>query len=401
MTSPIDTGTDASAGIGAAQRLHGLDALRASALLLGIVLHSLLPFVPDLPWLVNDSESSWLAAVPVYVIHLFRMTLFMLLAGYFGRLVLQRRGPGAYLRDRVLRILLPLIVFWPVSVLSLGILAVINAQVHGVALPAPPTPPPASANPLAAINPGQLWFLWVLMQCVVIVLALRGVAVLLLGQDRLSRLAAGLGGLLSSPYGVLLAAIPYALALLQQGSVLGGIIAPASLLPELPALTAYLGAFVVGWSLHARSDALVRLARIWLPLLAAAVLLSVLGWFQSDPTRSTPLPAAAMVMALAGWCWVLGLLGASGRFLTAEQPWVRYLADASYWMYLIHLPLLVAVEIPLVTLDWPIMIKLLFTGVVVGSVLLISYHLLVRSTPIGRWLNGRRYPFRIPGRRTR
>ena len=34
--------------------------------------------------------------------------LFMLLAGYFGRLVLQRRGPAAYLRDRVVRILVGL-----------------------------------------------------------------------------------------------------------------------------------------------------------------------------------------------------------------------------------------------------------------------------------------------------
>ena len=33
--------------------------------------------------------------------------------------------------------------------------------------------------------------------------------------------------------------------------------------------------------------------------------------------------------------------------------------------------------------------------VVVGLALLVSYHLLVRSTPIGRWLNGRRYPFRL------
>ena len=67
-------------------------------------------------------------------------------------------------------------------------------------------------------------------------------------------------------------------------------------------------------------------------------------------------------------------------------------------MYLIHLPVPVGFEILLVSLDWPIVIKLGPTWVVVGAVLVISFHLLVRSTPIGQRLNGRRFPFRWPGR---
>ena len=391
MASVIDNPAAVTAGV----RQHGLDALRAGALLLGILLHSLLPFVPGLPWLVNDTQTSMLLGIPVYVIHLFRMTLFMLLAGYFGRLVLQRRGPGRYLRDRVLRILLPFIVFWPISVLSLGILAVVNAQVHRIGLVAPPTP---EGPAFLMINPGQLWFLLVLMQCVVIMLVVRGLAVLVLGQDRCADLAARCGRILSAPAGVVIAALPYAIGLLVQGSVLGGIIAPSTLLPSAPSLITYLGAFAVGWWLHARSDALTRIARWWPVYLAGAVILTVVGLGQSDPGSTTPLPVAAGVMAVAGWCWVYGLLGVCTRHLTGERPSVRYLADASYWMYLIHLPLLVGFEILLVALDWPILIKLGLTWVVVGAVLVISYHLLVRSTPIGQWLNGRRYPFRWPAR---
>src|SRR5690625_219094 len=40
------------------QRLHHLDAVRAGALLLGIVLHSLLPFEPGGMWLFTDSRSA-------------------------------------------------------------------------------------------------------------------------------------------------------------------------------------------------------------------------------------------------------------------------------------------------------------------------------------------------------
>ncbi|MFC2686084.1 MAG: acyltransferase, partial [Arachnia propionica] len=74
--------------------------------------------------------------------------------------------------------------------------------------------------------------------------------------------------------------------------------------------------------------------------------------------------------------------------------WIRYLADASYWMYLVHLPLLVLFEIPLADLGWPILVKLLLTWAVTTAVLLITYELLVRHTWLGAWLNGRRYPRR-------
>lgn len=393
--------TDARTPVASASRLPGLDALRAGALLLGIVLHSLLPFVPGLPWLVNDFRTSWVAGTWVYVIHLFRMVLFMLLAGYFGRLVVARRGPGRYLRDRVVRILLPFVVFWPVAVLSLGVLAVVNAEVHDI--PLVPPPPPAGP-PLLTINPGQLWFLLVLMQCVVIVLVGRAIGVRILGAERCARIVAFIGRLLSTPGGVLVAAISYVGCLVWQGSVLGGIRAPETLLPAGPALTAYLGAFLAGWALHAHPESLARVGRSWPWYLGVAVALSGLGLTQTTPDSTTPLPLAATVAALAGWCWVYALLGLGVRLLTRERPAIRYLADASYWMYLIHLPLLVGFEIVLVALDWPIALKLIVTWLVVGAVLLVSYHLLVRSTPVGRWLNGRRYPFRWPwdrgGRRT-
>ena len=59
MASVIDNPAAVTAGV----RQHGLDALRAGALLLGILLHSLLPFVPGLPWLVNDTQTSMLLGI--------------------------------------------------------------------------------------------------------------------------------------------------------------------------------------------------------------------------------------------------------------------------------------------------------------------------------------------------
>ena len=59
-----------------AKRYHDLDALRAVAMLLGIVLHGMLSFVGWLIWPVQDASQSELYGIPVMFIHGFRMSLF-------------------------------------------------------------------------------------------------------------------------------------------------------------------------------------------------------------------------------------------------------------------------------------------------------------------------------------
>src|SRR5699024_3450254 len=192
-------------GRAAPSRLHHLDAVRAGALLLGIVLHSLLPFEPGGMWLFTDSRSAEWTSETVFTIHLFRMVLFMTLAGYFARMVLHRRGAGAFLRDRAKRILLPVVVFAPIMVVM-----VIATVIAGVALGL--IPEPAGAAPeqatgqdpglLAVLNPSHLWFLLVLMEAIVITVAVRAVLLRVLGIDRTDAWAEGIGAALASPAGL-------------------------------------------------------------------------------------------------------------------------------------------------------------------------------------------------------
>lgn len=120
---------------GDSKRLHGLDALRASALLLGVLLHSLMPFVPKMPWLVVDEQQRGYALPTVAVIHLFRMTVFLGLAGLFGNLVVKRRGMMQFLRERTIRIAIPALALWPFAVLPLGLISGAWYQAHGRAVP--------------------------------------------------------------------------------------------------------------------------------------------------------------------------------------------------------------------------------------------------------------------------
>src|SRR5690625_1117389 len=156
---------------GSRERLHGLDSLRAGALGLGIVLHSLLPFTPGIPWLFADSESTLLALVGIYWIQLFRMVVFMALAGYFARMVLHRRGTASFLKDRGLRLGLPVIVFWPVAVFPLTKIADADPAGAGELQPHPPEGIP---EPLLLFPTWHLWFLVVLLQCILIAVLIGG-----------------------------------------------------------------------------------------------------------------------------------------------------------------------------------------------------------------------------------
>jgi peptidoglycan/LPS O-acetylase OafA/YrhL len=101
------------------------------------------------------------------------------------------------------------------------------------------------------------------------------------------------------------------------------------------------------------------------------------------------LVAAAYPLAI--WAWCLALLGTATRFLSAENKVIRYLADSSYWIYLVHLPLVVALQVWVS--QWPLawQVKYPLILAIAIPILLASYQLLVRNTFLGAWLNGRRY----------
>ena len=107
----------------------------------------------------------------------------------------------------------------------------------------------------------------------------------------------------------------------------------------------------------------------------------------------------AVCAAGTAWAWVYGLMGLGVARLSTRRAWVRYLGDASYWMYVMHLPLLVGIGALLTHTPWPAELKLLVTIGATSALLLLTYDLFVRSTWIGAWLNRRRRPRALSARR--
>lgn len=383
-------------------RLHALDAVRALALLAGIVLHATMSFFLPIP--VRDASPSTTLAAAFYVIHAFRMSLFFLIAGFFGRFLLERRGVRGFVKDRAKRILLPLVVGW--VVLAPAIIAIL-AKGYERTLAKEPSAASGSATGPHGFPLLHLWFLYCLALFYVATLLARGVAHARLDRDgRLrARIDAAVRALLRNRLVPFVLAFPLAAVLYADAdwAVWFGIPTPdRGLRPQAAALVGYGSVFALGWFLQRQAPLLEALARQWRSnlLLAAALTGAALAFVGATPDLDAPTRLAGGAAGRAAYAFgytaaighaVLGLIGAAQRFCTRERPWLRSLADASYWFYLAHVPVVFGLQVWIA--DWPLhwSLKLPLVLGITLALLTASYHGFVRSTVIGEVLNGRRH----------
>ena len=78
-------------------RRYDLDALRGFAMLLGIVLHAAIPFIPY--WQDGDVGGGLLSGIFEFI-HGFRMPLFFILSGYFTTMLWRGRGIRSLISHR-------------------------------------------------------------------------------------------------------------------------------------------------------------------------------------------------------------------------------------------------------------------------------------------------------------
>lgn len=178
-----------------------------------------------------------------------------------------------------------------------------------------------------------------------------------------------------------------------------GIPAPIKLALQTSALIGYGIPFGFGWLLHRQTHLLLALGKRWLFYCAPAVILtcvcytlagSQIQWGPHLEGFELLIYTSAYMICL--WCWVFGLIGLSIRFLSEESAVRRYISDSSYWLYLMHIPVLVFLHVLFLSFHWHWSVKYLYALGVSVPILLLSYHYLVRFTFIGATLNGRRHP---------
>jgi hypothetical protein len=154
-----------------------------------------------------------------------------------------------------------------------------------------------------------------------------------------------------------------------------------------------------GWLLHRQKHLIERFARLsWVNVglcVFATIATVLLAGFEGETGHEyyTLIKASyALSYALMMWSLVVVTSGLFKRFLDRPSKTVRYIADSSYWLYLVHLPIVLWLQIAFaeLSLHWSIKLAAISVITVFGS--LLFYDLFVRSTFIGATLNGRRRP---------
>jgi peptidoglycan/LPS O-acetylase OafA/YrhL len=399
-----------------------MDTLRAGALLLGVFAHAAISFFPEPSWVADDVESSPALLVAFFTQHIFRMSLFFAVAGFFAHMLLQKRGVEGLVRNRAKRIALPFLVFWPLLLACLVAVA-LWAAAYADTGPfagsrAAATPSPAAAVVSGGIPAlllhrlplGHTWFLYILLWLYAGALALVGLGRWLDPKGRTAAAADTVLGALARANALPLVLAAPAAAVFFFGTpwtTTSGIRnGDFGLLPGVSTLVGFGTAFGFGWFLHRQPVLLEVWRRRWWVYLVAAALLSwycarTMSLATRDPASLPAEVGARLLIAfaypLATWSWCLGLIGMATQFLSEERTVVRYLSDSSYWVYLAHLPLVVALQVLVSpwSIPWPA--KYLLIVAIATLLLLASYRLFVRNTFLGAWLNGRRY---APNRET-
>ncbi len=376
------------------QRYYAFDGLRAAMMLFGLVLHSAIGYVTfptDRTWPFKDSHPSAFFDLLVMFIHSFRMPVFFVIAGFFAAFLYTTRGADSFFRNRVQRIALPLtcawIILFPLIIIASGI-----AQTRSsVKIPVNPN----DLTPGRLLNHlMHLWFLYNL-------LILYGVTLLMMPliqripQNVRAYIFNGFSRIVPTIWGPGVFSLITLLTLYPMQE--WALDTSDSFLPPLRILAAYGVFFTFGSLLYHRRMLLPTFGQhAWGNFVVGVLffglyVLSVGRAFTTGPTVGIHL-LAMVSLALAMWYLIYGFLGLFLRYLEQPLPLARYMADASYWMYLVHLPCTIILPAVLSNLSVPAFVKF---SVVLGSttlLTLVTYHYWVRATLIGQVLNGRRYP---------
>src|SRR6266511_3684545 len=218
-------------------RYHSLDALRGTMMLLGIYLHAAVAYSRHGSWPWKDGSTTGVFDLTLGLIHVFRMPVFYCLAGFFAAFLLEHRGTAGFLKNRMVRILVPFAAGWAVLFPLVAALTTTAMNLEEPAvIPVKYLQFFSSGEVLRHLDPMHLWFLeYLLIFYAVAVVAsplARRLPAVVAGLERSFRVV------VTSPLGPLvLAAVTFpALCFMQEGALDD----PSGFVPEARILVTYL-----------------------------------------------------------------------------------------------------------------------------------------------------------------
>ncbi len=352
--------------------------------------HALLPYL-TVPRRYKDPDTSEAFDVIAVFLYSFAMPVFFVTAGFAAAVLYQKRGLRGLARNRFRTIFLPLLVaYLLLSPLTRGAYAFAAEVATNGTLQAG-IDRLMRGDWIRWSKAYHLWFLVSLLLYTALTLCVRWVTLRVLG-DRAARFRQATRTLFSSRWRSLLLAAIFTSTLVPAYVLFDG---DATTWPMQLTL---LGFFMFGWLLCLHRDLLPTLrGGAWRQIAVAVAALPVVAWstrerlFAPHEIDLAVGTVAGIGNAVLAAFMTFGLLGIfQGRFDQRPSPLGQYLSEASYWIFLIHLPLLIFVGGALSATSLPAAVKYLLTVLIVVPVVFASYHFGVRTTLMGRLLKGKR-----------
>jgi glucans biosynthesis protein C len=345
-------------------RLVGLDNARATLLLLGVIFHaSVFVYLYQEP----ASLGEFLTVVFTYqLLHAFRMPAFFVIAGFFAAYLLQSRGRLKFMKHRLMRIALPLVIFWlPLTFAN-------SWTSQGAWLTQ------RSTFEVLPVDFGHLWFLYFLVIFSVVLWTLAKPLQLLLTRP----ISPSLFTLM------LIAILPLIPGVFDKEGTLA---TSTQLIAEPGPLILYFLIFISGSIAYFQQDRWLSFFKKRAILLTAVFLVSFGVFFV---IQDWGIPASGWIYSTAVVSGTYAAIGLFLRFALEQNRALKFVSDASYWIYLIHLPFVFFFLITFSIAGVAVAANILLTSLLTFGIGLVTYKLLVRHTPISLLLNGIIHPVR-------
>ena len=341
----------------AASRLPFVDNLRVFLTILVIVFHLMIIYAGSGSFLYTEGRQDtitgvlgiWFCAVN----QAYFMGFFLLISAYFVVGSYDRKGAGHFLKDRLIRLGIPLVIYsWIISPLTW---VVITSVTQGQILPWWKYLPGVGD---AVIGGGPLWFVEALLIFTVVYVVWRKISrpnSLAPSVKTDSRFPSSKALVL---FGVLMAAATFAVRLWHP---VGWSFSPLNL--QFPFFVQYIALFVVGLIAYRRNWLASLTDKTGKRWLAVAIVLSMLfvpmavaggAMENAEPFRGGPYWQAAVYalwesFVCIGMC--IGLTYLFRRYANRQGRLAKFLSPNAYTAYIIHAPVITFTALTLRNVD--------------------------------------------------
>ncbi|WP_284126538.1 acyltransferase family protein [Parerythrobacter aestuarii] len=376
-------------------RHYGMDWLRIAAFAMLIFYHVGMGFVPW-DWHVKWTGISETLRLPMLAMNGWRLSLLFVVSGYASAALFAKMTPGAFLRSRSARLLIPLV---------FGAVLIIPPQVwidlmfnHGYARGylAFWGSDYFRFGALGGIIMPTWQHLWFVVYLFAYTLALIGLHLLLGARGR--ALAAKAGSLLLG--GPLLLLVPVAWIVARYTLVFPGLSDTHALVDDFAAHWIFLPMFLFGVLLRYSATLWTTIRQWWaglaLSALASTAAMLLIAWHMTgNPDWPMWLEIGYTALrSTQSWLVILALIGLSDRFWNRDHASRAMLNEAVFPFYIIHQTIIVAFIWYLRPLAMPIAMAFVLTMLVTTLGCCLFYRI-GREVPVLRVLIGLR-GWRVP-----